>query len=128
MIKKIIKTNRAPDIYAYYCKNQTEAYETVSLKHDIDMQSDSYGDIYGFSIVDELNDKIEIYFNMEFKHLEESKRSMIGECIYAALALVKRRIYMSMSDNKTITFGESKELDDMLTEHISSIITKVMDI
>ena len=35
---------------------------------------------------------------------------------------------MSMEDNKTITFGESEELDDMLTEHISGIITKVMDI
>ena len=91
MIKKIVKTNRAPDIYVYYCKNQLEAYETVSLKHDINMQSDGYGDIYGFSIVDELNDRIEIYFNMEFKHLEESKKKYDRRMYLCSISISKKK-------------------------------------
>tara|TARA_Y100000004_G_scaffold35559_3_gene38124 strand:+ start:2001 stop:2402 length:402 start_codon:yes stop_codon:yes gene_type:complete len=130
MIKKIVKTNRAPDILVHYCDTAEEAYAAVFLKHGVDMMSDLVvkdDAVYGFSIANEIDDTIEIFFNMSAEEDPGFKTNMIGECIHAAISLARRKLYMTMDENKPITFGEDTDLDDVLIQHIANVINKVMD-
>jgi len=129
MIKRNIKTSKLPDIIVHYCTSQQEAYDYVEVKHGVEMMNDLVNAkdfVYSFSIVNSLDDNIELYFNMDVSNEKQLRASIISETIHASISQVRRKIYMTMDEDKVVGFGHSQEMDDVIVEHIANNINRVL--
>jgi hypothetical protein len=128
MIKRKIITPKLPAINVHYCTGISEAYYDVMIKHSVNMslsliEEDDY--VYGFTITDDINDTIEIYLDDTLPP-ELYTKTAISEALNAGFSLIRRKLYYSFGTNNVIKLGEDPEMDEVIIELLSQVVTKVL--
>ena len=128
MITKKIISPKLPSITIHYCSGISEGYKDVLLKHNVNMVNELIEErdtIHGFTITDDLDDKIDIYLDEDISP-ELYAKVAIHEAINAGLAIIRRKLFYTFNDRKPITLGNDPDVDELIFDTLSKVCTKVL--